>query len=109
MKKKKASLAEAMTTNPEMGSWDEVDPTVEAGEDATPFSASNAGALFEVMTRGLVAKMFMVRRVTPSAEQWDMIYGGVELALRDLGEIAGELGFELEFRVTDNHPHEPDF
>lgn len=96
------SLEEALMESPEQGEW--VD-----GPSKGPSQVDVMAALFVISVRGMLAKMFMLRRTDPSSEQWKMLNGDADITARDLGEIAAELNFELEFRVTDNHPHDPDF
>lgn len=96
------SFGEALLESPEGGTWKDAPEKPRSSVDVN-------ASLFVLTVRGTLAKMFMLRQTDPSHEQWQMLNGGREITMRDLGEIAGELDFELDFRVTDNRPHDPDF
>lgn len=55
------------------------------------------GELFEIRARGLLARMFQTRHVNPEPEHWEMLRGLRDITARDIGSIAFQLGFEVEF------------
>ena len=59
-------------------------------------SMSDTADLFEIRVRGMLAKMFQIRDVTPTSPQWRMLRGEGEIGIRDLAEMGHELGFDLE-------------
>ena len=58
--------------------------------------------LFELSVIGLLANAFYSRKITPSAEQWEILHGQREMSLRELAEIAAELGYSIEFSFVDD-------
>ena len=55
------------------------------------------GELTELRVRGLFALMMQQRHVEPTEDEWDILNGEREITARDLGEIAGKYGFEVNF------------
>lgn len=63
-----------------------------------------AGELLVIRVRGMFAKMFDVRMVEPSPEAWQFLRGERDITMREMGELAHELGFHIELNFVDRDP-----
>lgn len=64
-------------------------------------TTKDTGDLFTHVVRGVIAQMFLARDLEPTPEEWAMINDITEPTLRDLGEIAGRLNFQLTLNAVD--------
>lgn len=67
-----------------------------------------ATELFALKLRGNLARMFDHRGVEPTEAQWKMLRGEQEISLRDISDIAHDLGFEVSTHIGDRQPLDAD-
>lgn len=69
-------------------------------------SMEQLAELFEIQTLGTVAAAFVFGDVPPTKSHWEMLRGQREITLRDLGEIEGLTGYNMQLTLTDREPKE---
>ena len=67
-----------------------------------------ATELFLIRTRGMVARMFDMRGVKPTATQLGMMRGTIELTVRDLAVIAHQLDCSVDMMTMPRQVEEPE-
>lgn len=68
---------------------------------------ATAGQLMEIRARASIAHVLMLRQVEPNQREQYLLSGKQDITLRDLGEIYGDLGFQMDLMATDLTPNPP--
>jgi hypothetical protein len=67
-----------------------------------------AAELLQLRLRGMFARMYSRRQLRPGHDMWQFMRGERDMTIREMGEVAFALGFDVAIEMIDTAPRDQD-